>query len=257
MEKYKTCSKCGQVKPIDAFGNHKSSKDGLRSQCRVCNSLAAKNYRLNNPDKVRQAKKRWAKNNPDKMLQMWKTYQAKNKTKLAKYNKEYRQENLEHLKNVARQYRLANKDKKSQADKLYAQQNPQVNREASRRYRTNNPERAKAAGKKWRAANKEHFRLKSHERRVKIKSVSYLVSVKDVKRLLAKPCLYCGNKSEHIDHIIPLSRGGKHSIGNLTGACSSCNLSKGSQFITEWKRKRGHGIRSTSKSNARASNHAR
>ena len=44
-------------------------------------------------------------------------------------------------------------------------------------------------------------------------------------------CTYCGkNGSEvelHVDHIIPLARGGSNHIANLTTACRQCNQSKG------------------------------
>lgn len=40
------------------------------------------------------------------------------------------------------------------------------------------------------------------------------------------PCSYCGGSGGEIDHIVPLAKGGTHSIDNLTGACKSCNSSK-------------------------------
>ena len=37
-----------------------------------------------------------------------------------------------------------------------------------------------------------------------------------------------------IDHVVPLSRGGKHEIENLLPACRSCNSSKGAKLLEEW-----------------------
>lgn len=51
-------------------------------------------------------------------------------------------------------------------------------------------------------------------------------------------CHYCkcaitdGNR--HIDHYIPLSRGGLHTLDNLVIACSTCNLRKGSKMPEEF-----------------------
>jgi 5-methylcytosine-specific restriction endonuclease McrA len=51
-------------------------------------------------------------------------------------------------------------------------------------------------------------------------------------------CAYCGGNEGglHMDHVIPLSRGGRHAIGNVLPACQSCNLSKGAKLVAEWKR---------------------
>ncbi len=67
---------------------------------------------------------------------------------------------------------------------------------------------------------------------------AFLVTRKEVARLMAAPCLYCGAPSDHIDHIIPVSRGGVHSIGNLTGACAKCNQSKSNKLLVEWRLQR-------------------
>jgi len=37
----------------------------------------------------------------------------------------------------------------------------------------------------------------------------------------------------HVDHIVPLSKGGKHKASNLGIAHSSCNLSKGAKMPQE------------------------
>jgi hypothetical protein len=49
-------------------------------------------------------------------------------------------------------------------------------------------------------------------------------------------CQYCGRKIEdgvklHIDHIIPLSKGGTDAEGNLTTSCEDCNLNKHSKLL--------------------------
>lgn len=50
-------------------------------------------------------------------------------------------------------------------------------------------------------------------------------------------CAYCGATEGpfHLDHIVPWSRGGKHSLENLTVACASCNWSKGDKALDEWR----------------------
>jgi hypothetical protein len=51
-----------------------------------------------------------------------------------------------------------------------------------------------------------------------------------------KECIYCGTRHEpyHIDHIIPISRGGSDQNNNLALACATCNISKRDRLISEW-----------------------
>lgn len=46
------------------------------------------------------------------------------------------------------------------------------------------------------------------------------------KVLRADPCAYCGDPSEHIDHIEPVADGGALGWDNLTAACGPCNRRK-------------------------------
>lgn len=48
-------------------------------------------------------------------------------------------------------------------------------------------------------------------------------------------CVACGSTEDlHVDHIIPLSRGGTNDLDNLQMLCSRCNLSKGTKTMEEW-----------------------
>jgi 5-methylcytosine-specific restriction endonuclease McrA len=49
-------------------------------------------------------------------------------------------------------------------------------------------------------------------------------------------CVYCGKeKGLTIDHVIPLSRGGKSSFENCVTACKDCNSKKGNKLPSEAK----------------------
>lgn len=50
-------------------------------------------------------------------------------------------------------------------------------------------------------------------------------------------CAYCGKECYlTMDHVIPLSKGGKHVIENIVPACSECNTKKGAQL--NWQPKK-------------------
>lgn len=46
-------------------------------------------------------------------------------------------------------------------------------------------------------------------------------------------CSYCGQFGNTVDHIIPKSKGGPSTWGNLTTACKGCNGRKGHQSLGE------------------------
>lgn len=46
-------------------------------------------------------------------------------------------------------------------------------------------------------------------------------------------CQYCGGRAESIDHVIPRSRGGKHSWENVVAACRKCNTRKMNRLPSE------------------------
>tara|TARA_B100000700_G_C14918577_1_gene795921 strand:- start:264 stop:659 length:396 start_codon:yes stop_codon:yes gene_type:complete len=54
----------------------------------------------------------------------------------------------------------------------------------------------------------------------------------------AKSCIYCGETSESIDHILPRSRGGLSITENCVPACLACNGNKSDQEIFEWYRRK-------------------
>ncbi len=51
-------------------------------------------------------------------------------------------------------------------------------------------------------------------------------------------CYYCGMKIAHhnltMDHLVPLSRGGRSTKNNLVPACKECNNKKKSMLPLEW-----------------------
>ena len=50
-------------------------------------------------------------------------------------------------------------------------------------------------------------------------------------------CIYCGENSESIDHVLPRSKGGLSITENCVPACLSCNGSKTDNNAFEWYRK--------------------
>ena len=121
----------------------------------------------------------------------------------------------------ARIWNANNKDKKAAASKAWYE---------------SNKDRANALCAAWIAANKsrhrDYQRLYQAGRRVKVGFVS--VGKIDLAALLKRAggcCEICGtglgDTGFHVDHIIPIARGGLHTQENLQIAHPFCNQSKG------------------------------
>ncbi|MDN5917381.1 MAG: HNH endonuclease [Pseudonocardia sp.] len=54
-----------------------------------------------------------------------------------------------------------------------------------------------------------------------------------VLRRDGRRCAYCGRRADTIDHVIPRSRGGKHSWENCVAACRTCNSRKADRLVEE------------------------
>jgi 5-methylcytosine-specific restriction endonuclease McrA len=111
--------------------------------------------------------------------------------------------------------------------------NPYAARRASLLWKLNNPEKHKALLKKH-----TKKKISAGKRRDYYGTERKLVRRKDLIKVLRNPCIYCGSTHRlSIEHVIPVSRGGRHAVGNIASACLSCNCSKRDQTVMEWRLK--------------------
>jgi len=154
-------------------------------------------------------------------------------------NKKYYQANRQKIDAKNNAWRKHNKEKANSYNKNWRIKNFDKNNEIKKNWRKNNKEKISAQKANWRKNNKELVVLYSANRRARKKQNGiFVISKKDIGKLLTKPCFYCGGQSNCIDHIVPLSLGGTHSIGNIIQSCSMCNMSKGGKLLAEWKKSR-------------------
>jgi 5-methylcytosine-specific restriction endonuclease McrA len=95
----------------------------------------------------------------------------------------------------------------------------------------------------WRYMTDHSFRLyhrsKSKQRKAKQRGSTALMLSRDQlwRRWVEFDhcCAYCGIDGDmHIEHVIPISKGGEHHLGNIVPACQRCNYSKNSAPVEEW-----------------------
>jgi 5-methylcytosine-specific restriction endonuclease McrA len=57
--------------------------------------------------------------------------------------------------------------------------------------------------------------------------------------LFGNCCAYCGASGDmEIEHVIPISKGGTHAMGNILPACHDCNSSKRAKEVEGWYRRK-------------------
>jgi 5-methylcytosine-specific restriction endonuclease McrA len=86
-----------------------------------------------------------------------------------------------------------------------------------------------------------YMRQKSKRRKAQMRdSVAIQVTGRQIRARFAEfghRCAYCGADGDlHIEHVVPISRGGPHSIGNIIPACKDCNYSKRDSEVETWYR---------------------
>lgn len=142
-------------------------------------------------------------------------------------------------------------------DYRWADVNPERKREVDRRYlaserrrqtmqvwRDRNRDRIAAYDKAWGAAHRENRRENGRQYRLRLVGAEFVgVTDRDWCRLIDRHrhrCAYCGeHRPLTQDHVIPITRGGRHAIGNIVPACIQCNAAKNDRLLSEWK----HGRR--------------
>lgn len=154
-----------------------------------------------------------------------------NRARIDAYSREYTRRNKDKIAKRKRAYRDRHRDE------LYAQQRVWIaaNLERHKKYQ-------REYAKRWSAQNRHKGVLYVNNRRKRIRENrdSVKIAVRDWERMLRRfdyCCAYCGNRPRclQMEHVIPLSRGGRHAIGNVLPACQPCNRAKSDRLLTEWR----------------------
>lgn len=198
----KTCTKCGETKPRADFNKRAAAKDGLRSQCKICDRAEAAKWKSDNSARASENTRKWKQDNADKV---------------SAYNREYHANNKE----ARRQHRIA-----------WHEQNRGRHLATSKEWKRKNAERVAAYAAEWRK-NNLHLKCAQEAKRRSAKAAFPLNADQQdaIKHIyaFAKYLSKKFNKSHHVDHIVPLKGenvSGLHVPWNLQVLPAAKNLSK-------------------------------
>ena len=141
------------------------------------------------------------------------------------------------------EYRRKNAKKYAALAMAWRRRNPEKTKEISRKS-AKNPIR-KIQKKRYLATEqgyqKQKFynKLRRSHRKLATTDRSHLVTgewFKNQCELQEHKCIYCHHvKPLAVEHVQPITRGGKHICENIVGACTNCNSSKHDKTLMEWR----------------------
>lgn len=147
------------------------------------------------------------------------------------YNKTYRAEHLDRIRENDRQYAVLHRKQAIERAKKHYFANLEQKREYARNYQAEHSKQKCEYDRNYRAArpgiSTERWRRR---RALEMNAEGNGVTIQEweeIKKDYNYLCAYCNQKKTlEMDHIVPLSKGGKHDVDNVVPACKSCNSSK-------------------------------
>lgn len=199
-------------------------------------------WQKKNPEKVAASRKRYKERNKDKLLADNRRYLINNPDKARQFRRTKYLNNSEYYKERSKSHHRRNKDspeyKKSllERSEAWKQANPEQFKANQRSWRRRNVEHIAELARKYKEEHPEQRRAAHSRRRSRKKNANGATSKEQFKsriEMFGGMCTYCDSEYEHMDHVIPLSKGGTNWPANLRPACAKCNTSKSAS--TNWK----------------------
>ena len=159
--------------------------------------------------------------------------------------KAYYQANRVQMRHRRNAYDAANPAQKKALFKAWYDANRQAFLASKAQSRLANPEPFKERYKRWATANKAHVLANNRARASRLKGAEGRHAGAEITELLRQQrglCAYCRaplKRGYHVDHIVPLAKGGSNWVTNIQLTCRTCNMRKSAKDPIEWAREIG------------------
>jgi len=200
----------------------------------------------NKKEKLRAYNAKYYKENCERIKENTAVYVSANKEKISENKKKYYSENKSKIKHNTSEWAKKNPKKRDEIEKKFHAKNQDYLKKRAAAYRASHPEKTNASVAKYRTAHPEVLKIQTHNRRVRKISNGGKLSIEAVPLIFLRQkgkCAICRTSlkktSYHLDHIVPLFRGGKNINSNIQLTCPKCNLSKGSKDPIQFMQERG------------------
>jgi 5-methylcytosine-specific restriction endonuclease McrA len=194
----KFCKKCGIIKDITEFYRSSKKRDGHASACKKCQNAVNKAYKIKNEEKIMTYQENYRKEHKEKMSSYFKERYEATRDEQLEYRKQHYASNKEQYAKSAKNYYISNKETILNSVKAWAK-----------------------------IIKNKRNEYKRRRRALKRNSIVENFSLEEVFNKYGNQCFYCKMKNfEHLDHFVPLSKGGAHTLENVRPSCAECNMKK-------------------------------
>ena len=199
-----------------------------------------KSYYSAHAEEIRARSRAYHKNNKDQRREYRRAYRARCPENRIKWYAK----NKKRLNAARRAYYASHREKISQECRKWREKHAEHCKQKSSVYRAAHREQMREYLKKYSRLHPEKCKRNTEVRRAREKNASIgdprLITEweKRWKTKVTLRCYWCFKPTPvaecHKDHIIPLSKGGAHTVENLCVSCSHCNSSKKASTLSEW-----------------------
>jgi len=206
----KKCNKCKveYLMSAEYFHRDKGKRDGFSTICKKCR----KEYKEQNKEKIRVYQREYHEK-----------YYKENQQEIMSRSNKYYENNREHVITRVSGYYYENKDEILIKSREYTKANREKVLEGKRRYHQE---------------NKDKHRVWRMNRKARVRNLPNDFKVRDQRRVLQHfegACCLTGIVGDiHMDHVLPLNRGGGTVVGNMVPLNNKLNRSKSDSNLFEW-----------------------
>lgn len=250
----KFCWSCKKEKPFSDFGKSSGRWDDLEPKCRQCHTdYRAANLekcqkrerehsarrRKENPNKSREDSRRQYAAHPDRALEEA-ARTARKKDRENNPIHAVRREDSRRRKNEReRQRRSGNREQINARERELRE----IRILADPTYM----DRSRKSSKRYHQANPEVIRAIRRNRKARVRNASGRHTAQDVAELFKRQKGRCAHAwcrvrlkgGYHVDHIVPIAKGGSNDRRNIQLLCEPCNLKKHALDPIDFARKNG------------------